>query len=267
MSKRDEYPPGVPCWIDTLQPDPDAAMNFYGGIFEWVFEGPGPMPGEGRYYVARLGGRDAAGIGSQPKEHAARMHSWNTYVSVESADDTAKKARRAGGTVIAEAFDALPAGRMAVLADPTGAAFSVWEPEERRGSQVINEPSAWAMSTLNTAESERAASFYAETFGWTTETFGEGEGAFTLFRLPGYVGGEPRQPVSREVVAAMAPANGDVPAHWSVDFWVHDVDSTASRATQLGGDIVVPPFATPGGKTTVLADPHGISFSVSNVPG
>jgi predicted enzyme related to lactoylglutathione lyase len=91
-----------------------------------------------------------------------------------------------------------------------------------------------------------------------------------MFRLPGYVGGEPEQPVSREVVATMSPMSPDqlaqdVPAHWSVDFWVHDVDAIAARAADLGGHAVAPPFDIPIGRTAVLADPRGVVFSVSRV--
>jgi uncharacterized protein len=269
MSQRDDHEPGVPCWVDTLQPDPDGAMAFYAQLFGWEFAGPGEMPGDppGRYFVARLRGRDVAGVGSQPAASPSPAPSWTTYVYVASADDATRAARSAGGAVLVEPFDALPAGRMAVLADPAGAGFCVWEPGERKGAQLVNEPGAWAMSHLNTPEPERAAEFYGAVFGWTTETFGEGEGAVTLFRLPGYVGGEPRQPVSREVVAAMSATNGDAPSHWGINFWDHDVDATAAKAVELGGSAVAPPFDAPMSRMAVLADPHGAAFSISNVPG
>ena len=122
------------------------------------------------------------------------------------------------------------------------------------------------MSQLHTPDPERAAAFYGAVFGWTTETFGEGEGAVTLFRLPGYVGGEPQQPVSREVVAAMARTQGDEPPRWSVDFWVDDVEAVARAAKDLGGATLVEPFPSPMGTTAVLADPSGVAFSVSSVP-
>jgi predicted enzyme related to lactoylglutathione lyase len=156
---------------------------------------------------------------------------------------------------------------MAVLTDPTGAAFCVWEPGERRGAQLVNEPGAWAMSHLQTPDPEQAAAFYAALFGWTTETFGEGEGAVTMFRLPGYVGGEPHQPVSREVVATMGARGEATPAQWTANFWVHDVDAAAAKAAELGGSALVAPFDTPIARTAVLADPHGASFSINNVPG
>jgi uncharacterized protein len=268
MSQRDTYEPGVPCWVDTLGPDPDAAMAFYTGVFGWEFAGPGAMPGDppGRYFVARLRGRDVAGVGSQAAG-APPAPGWNTYVAVQSAAEAAAKAREAGGAVLVEPFDAEPAGRAAVLADPTGAAVCVWEALERKGAQLVNEPGAWSMSQLSTPDPERAAAFYGAVFGWTTETLGAGESAMTLFRLPGYVGGEPEQPVSREVIAAMTPSGGG-PAGWSADFWVRDVDAAAAKAAELGGAAVVPAFDHPFGRTAVLADPHGVSFSVSTVkPG
>lgn len=268
MSQRDRYEHGVPCWVDTLQPDPDAAIAFYGAIFGWTFGEPGEMPGDppGRYFVAQVRGRDVAGIGSQPADAQALAPSFNMYVCVDSADDVVAAARRAGATIEVEPFDAPPAGRMAVIADPTGAPVCLWEPGARQGAQRVNEAGAWAISQLHTPDPERAAAFYGAVFGWTTETFGEGESAVTLFRLPGYVGGEPHQPVSREVIAAMGRAEGDEVPRWSADFWVDDVDAVARAATELGGATVVPPFPSPTGKSAVLADPTGVTFSVSSMP-
>ena len=98
-------------------------------------------------------------------------------------------------------------------------------------------------------------------FGWETEPFGPA----TMFRLPGFVGGEPQQPVPRDVVAVMVSAAGGGPARWTPDFWVHDADAAAAHAERLGGAILSPPPETGGGRTAVLADPAGAVFSVSKV--
>ena len=142
MSERDQYPAGVPCWVETLQPDPQAAMDFYGPLFGWEFVGPGQMPGDppGQYFVARVRGRDVAGIGSLLDGSRAAMPTWTTYVRVDSADETAERAKNAGGTLRDGPFDALPAGRLAVLADPAGGFFCVWEARLREGAQLVNEP-------------------------------------------------------------------------------------------------------------------------------
>jgi predicted enzyme related to lactoylglutathione lyase len=270
MSERDDYPPGVPCWVDTLQPDPETAMAFYGDLFGWEFKGPGGMPGNppGRYSVAQLRGRDVAGVGSQPP--GSPPPAWTTYIRVESADDAATKARGAGGRVVVEPFDALSAGRLAVLADPAGALFCLWEARERKGAQRVNEAAAWAMSQLSTPDPESAKAFYGEVFGWVAQPVQLGEATITLLRRPGYVGGEPLQPVPRDVVAVMTQRSGgrlpeNAAAHWSVDFWVEDADATAHQAAKLGGKVMAPPFDTPVSRTAVLADPQGAVFSVSQV--
>src|ERR1700733_12754619 len=134
MSERDSYPPGVPCWVDNLVADPARAMAYYGELFGWEFDGPGP----GDYYVAKVRGRDVAGVGQAPPGVSA---GWNTYVSVASADDTT----RAAGRVVLEPFDVLPAGRVAALADPGGGVIGLWEPADRMGCELVNESAAYAM--------------------------------------------------------------------------------------------------------------------------
>ena len=271
MSERNEYPPGVPCWVDTLQSDPDGAMRFYGDVFGWNFVGPGTMPGDppGRYYVAQLRGRDVAGIGTMPNDGSSSSPVWNTYISVQSADETAQDVVRAGGGIVMEPFDALPAGRMGVFADSTGASFCAWEPKDRQGAQLVNEPGAWAMSMLLARDLEASMKFYEEVFDWKSETMKFGENEITLLRLPGYFGGEPEQPVPRDLVAVLALLSKDipdhVPPHWQAGFWIDDVDKAAAMARQLGGKIIVPPHDAAGFRQSILADPQGAVFSVSKV--
>lgn len=267
MSERDDYPSGVPCWTDVLVPDTDAALRFYTGIFGWEFSQPGPIGDGLGYYVARLHGSDVAGVGAQPDP--STPVGWNTYVAVASIEQAVARAVRAGGAVVVGPAEALPAGVFAVVADPGGASLCLWEARERRGAQRVNEPSAWAMSALQTADPKGAAAFYAELFGWQPEPFSTGAAEVTLMRLPGYVGGEPGQPVPRDVVAAMIPLadGGDAPAGWSVDFWTADADGAADRAAGLGGQVVLAPHEVAGFRRTVLADPAGASFSVSQLLG
>jgi predicted enzyme related to lactoylglutathione lyase len=266
MSEREGYQHGVPCWVDAIQPDPTASARFYGGLFGWGFEGPGP----GNYFVARVRGRDVAGIG-QPYNGAAIEPAWNTYILVDSADGAAQGAKSAGGAVVVEPVDVLPAGRLAVLADPGGARFGVWEPSSRKGAQLVNEAGAWAMSILTTANPTSVKDFYAAMFGWEAEALGPIENGIALFRLPGYIGGEPRQPVPRDVVAVMMSSSGSDSArenssHWSVNFWVDDADAVAAKAETLGGKILVAPFDSHVSRDAVLVDPSGGVFSVSTQP-
>ncbi len=137
MIERDGYPPGVPCWVDTSQPDPDAAVDFYRELFGWEFTDRMPPGSEGSYYVAKLHGKQVTAVSSQP-EGSPPTPNWATYIWVENADETAAKAKEAGGSVLVDPFDIFEAGRMAVLSDPTGAVFCLWEAGTHRGAELVN---------------------------------------------------------------------------------------------------------------------------------
>lgn len=265
MTRFDQYPAGVPCWVDTITADLAAARRFYGGVFGWEFAGPGVMPGDppGEYHVARVSGLDVAGLGRPGGGVAVPPPSWTTYVAVADVGEMADQVRNAGGTVVQEPVDAAPAGRLAIVADPAGAVFGLWEAGQRTGAQLVNAPSAWAMSLLSTPDPEDAQAFYGRVFGWQAEVFGDGGPGISLFRLPGYVGGEPEQPVPRDVVAAMMVADG--PAFWSVDFWIADAEAAAAAAPELGGSVLAPPHDAPPFRRTVLAAPDGATFSLSQL--
>jgi predicted enzyme related to lactoylglutathione lyase len=276
MPERDGYIPGVPCWIDTSQPDPDAAVDFYSGLFGWEFEDVMPPDSPGKYFVARLRGLDAAAVGSIP-EAAPPMAMWNTYIWVESADDTASKVRDAGGTVLMEPFDVMKAGRMAVFADPEGAMFCAWQAGEHRGARLVNEHGSVNFNGLGTRDAEGAKRFYGSVFGWTTLALG---GGAQMWTLPGYgdylsrdnpdlrkltaEAGAPEEFV--DVVASINPIpdnEPDTPPHWSVTFAVDDADAIATKASELGGEVIAPPFDAPWVRMTVIRDPQGATFIAS----
>ena len=276
MPERDGYIPGVPCWVDTSQPDPEAAVEFYEGLFGWEFEDVMPPGSGGSYYLALLHGGAVAAVGSLP-EAAPATAMWDTYIWVESADDTASKVRDAGGGVVKEPFDVMDAGRMAVLTDPEGAVFCVWQAKRHRGARIVNEPGSLNFNDLNTRDVAGAKSFYGSVFGW--ETLGL-EGGFEMWTLPGYGDHLERDnPGLRDQVAATGGPAGfedvvasinpiaddqpDVPAHWGVTFAVDDADATAAKARELGGTVVVPPFDAPWVRMTVLTDPQGATFVAS----
>ena len=281
MFERDGYPPSVPCWVDTAQPDPVAATEFYGALFGWEFEDRMPAGAGGHYFVAKLRGRDVAAVGSRPQETDSTPV-WNTYIWVESADDAAAEAKDAGGTVLVEPFDVLDAGRMAVLADPSGAVFSVWQANEHKGAQLVNEAGTWNWSDLNTRDLDGSKAFYGALFGWEAQSVKVGEFDGTMWRLPGYAevlealepGLRLRQaehgaPVGFEdAIGWMIPMTSgqsaeDAPPYWSVTFAVDGTDAIADQAAQLGGTIIVAPFDAGPVRVAVLSDPQGAIFSVN----
>jgi uncharacterized protein len=275
MPERDGDIPGVPCWVDTSQPEPEAAVDFYTGLFGWEFENVLPADSSGKYYVARLRGGDVAAVGSIP-DALPPMAMWNTYVWVESADDRAARVRAAGGSVVLEPFDVMDSGRMAVFTDPAGAAFCVWQAKEHRGARIVNEPGSLTFNGLNTRDVEGAKSFYGSVFGWTSLALDGAE----MWTLPGYGDHLEREnPGLREqiaeaggpagfedVVASINPIPDDQPdtsPYWSVTFSVEDTDATAANATELGGKAIVPPFDAPWSRLTIISDPQGATFIAS----
>jgi predicted enzyme related to lactoylglutathione lyase len=269
MSERDGYQHGVPCWVDTWQPDAEAAVAFYSGVFDWDCEETSPPGAPRRHFMCNLRGRRVAGIGS-PVPVPGHDPVWGTYVSVDDLDETVANAKDAGGKVAMEPFEALDGGQMSLLVDPTGGVFMAWRNGENNGAQLVNEPGAWSMSVLHTRDLGTAKDFYAAVFGWTYESFEAGDREMTIARVPGYEGGEPEQPVSRETVAVATDMTADgfpdeVSAHWGVDFWISDADAAAEKAKELGGAVVNPPADTPGFRSAVLADPQGAVFTVSQL--
>ena len=181
MSGQDRYIPGVPCWIDTTQPDPAAAAEFYGDLFGWELEDVMPADSPVRYYIGRRDGGDVAAVGSRP-EGAPEGAVWNTYVWVDDADATAAKVREAGGTVVSEPFDVGRLGPDGRLRGPGGGCLRVWQAKEHRGATVVNEHGSLNFNDLSTRTSTRAAAFYGAVFGWEVIDVG---GA-PMWALPGY---------------------------------------------------------------------------------
>ena len=274
MAERDGYIPGVPCWIDTSQPDPAAAVAFYGSLFGWEFEDVMPPESPGKYFIARIRGGDVAAVASSQD---GAPPAWNTYVWVESADEAAGKVARAGGTTLMEPFDVMDAGRMAVFADPEGAAFCVWQAKRHKGARIVNEAGSLNFNGLSTRDPWTAKTFYGSVFGWETLAL---DGGLEMWTLPGY--GDYLERYSpglrmrmaemgvpagfADVVASLNPIpdeQPDIPAHWGVTFAVDDADATANRTTELGGAVVVAPFDAPWVRMAVLADPAGVTFVAS----
>jgi uncharacterized protein len=273
---RDGYLPGVPCWVDTSQPDPEAAVAFYRELFGWEFEDVMPAGSPAKYYIARLHGGDVAAVGSAPEGGPAKA-AWNTYIWVHSADETAAEVRAAGGSLVSEPFDVTDAGRMAACTDPEGAAFCIWQAGRHRGARVVNEPGSLNFNGLNTRDVEGAKSFYGRVFGWETLQMGGGAQAWRLSGYGDFL--EQSDPGLRErvaqsggpdgfedVVATLNPIpedSADAQPHWSVTFAVDDADAIAAKAGELGAQAVVPPFDAPWVRMTVITDPQGATFVAS----
>jgi hypothetical protein len=245
----DRYEHGVPSWVDLSTPDPAKAAEFYTALFGWnVQVGP---PEAGGYAIAELRGRPVAGIGPQMNPGPPV---WATYVNVDDADAIVKRAGAAGGTTFMEPMDVMDVGRMAFFADPQGATVGVWQPKQHTGAGIVNEPGTLTWNELITTDTDGAAAFYGEVFGWGALTHGEGAGAYTEFQV-----------ADRSIAGMMAKAPempAEMPSFWGVYFAVADTDETVGRIAELGGTVMMPPRDIEPGRFAIGVDPTGAMFSV-----
>lgn len=261
MGARTSYEPGTFSWVDLATSDLEGATAFYSGLFGWETEGTA-TPDGGTYVMCRIDGADVAGMGSQPPEQTEQgvPPHWNNYVTVASADEATARAEELGGSVLVPPFDVMEAGRMAVIADPTGAPLCVWEPHASIGAELVNEPGALTWNELSTTDVDAAAGFAGELFGWSVEEIDTGGGPrYWSIKHAGAAGG------INGGMRELAPEQVEqgVPPHWMPYFVVESAQAAADRAADLGGGLAFGPLELPNGWTiAVLHDPQGGFFAV-----
>ncbi len=250
MAEFNSYGDGVPSWVDLASPDLDASAAFYGALLGWEVTDLGPEAGG--YRMCVKGGKQVAGMG--PIMMEGQPSAWTTYVSQSDADAAVAKVKAAGGMVFVEPMDVMAAGRRAIAADPTGAAFGIWQPKEHIGAQLANEPGAFCWNELNSRDVPAAEGFYSQVFGWNAKDAGMEGMDYFEWQLDGKpVGGMMPMP-------EMVPA--EVPSYWLTYFAVEDTDAAVATVTAGGGRAVVPPTDIPPGRFAVLMDPNGAAFAV-----
>ena len=257
MGKRTSYPPGTFSWVELSTTDPEGAKGFYGELFGWESEDD-EMP-EGVYTVARLDGESVAGIVRQPEQQrtAGVPPHWFSHVTVANADESAARAAELGGAVHAGPFDAHEAGRMAVVADPAGAMFGVWQPGESIGAGIVNAPGALIWNELATGDVEAVSAFYSGLFGWRIEETDAGAGP--RYWMIGHDGAASEQ---NGAMREQTPAEEGIPPNWTPYFAANSVDATLARIDELGGATIVSATDIPAGRFAGVRDPQGAVFSI-----
>jgi predicted enzyme related to lactoylglutathione lyase len=251
MGERSEYTPGTFCWSDLTTSDQPAAKDFYSGLLGWEAE---DLPvGEGAFYsMMRLGGKRVAAIAPQPQpqQDAGVPPVWNSYVSVKDADAIVERAGELGGSVHAPAFDVMTVGRMAVIQDPHGAFFMVWQPRESIGAELVNAPGALVWNELASPDPNASGAFYGDLFGWTiTPAEGAPMAYWSITNGEAINGG----------VRELAPGE---PPNWLAYFGVEEIDAAVSRVGELGGKIMSGPIDIGIAKIAIAQDPQGAVFAL-----
>jgi predicted enzyme related to lactoylglutathione lyase len=253
VGERTGYAPGTFCWVDLATPDPDGAKRFYGELLGWEAEDT-PAGDVDTYTMLRVDGKYVCALYEQPREQRRQVPpSWMSYVSVEGVGASAARARELGGTVVQEPVDVMEAGRMALVQDPQGAVFALWEARDHFGAALVNDPGALTLNQLNAADVDAAREFYTGLFGWRIEPASEEGGA-------GYLGIHNGENLNGGMMAL--PPGAGAPPHWLVYFTTEDMDVANGLIGELGGRVLVEPTEVPAGRFLVAQDPQGAAFAL-----
>ncbi len=253
MTTRDTpFAPGTPCWVDLLTSDPDLAKSFYGELFGWSAEG-----GEeefGGYVSFTSGGQGVGGMMRNTEEMPA-PDGWTTYISTTDIDATASAVTSEGGRVIQQPMHVARFGSMAIVADPVGAVFGLWQSGSHTGFGRYNEPGSVTWDEHHSKDFAKSTAFYATVFGWQYDKTSDTDD-FRYYTAQ----------VDGETVAGLMDSAAflpdEVPSHWAVYFSVDDIDASVEKLVGLGGSVVRPAEDTPFGRIADLKDPTGAPFKL-----
>jgi hypothetical protein len=253
------YPNGLFGWVDLSSTDVDASKAFYSGLFGWELEDV-PTPMGPSYTMCRLDGAVVAGLGPQPPGMAGMPSIWNSYLMVDDADATCAAVTAAGGSVLMPGMDVMTEGRMAMVADPSGAVVGLWQPRDMDGADVFNVPGSLTWNELQTRDLAAAMAFYASVFGWRWEEMPD-SGGYQVAHLDSK-DSEDTSNGGALTMPEMVPA--EVPSYWAVYFAVEDCDTAVERATGLGAAVFLPAMQMGPGRFAGLTDPTGGMFMVGH---
>lgn len=248
-----DYAPGAPNWLDLGCPDTAAAAAFYGALFGWDFQSAGPEAGG--YGFWKKDGKTVAALGPLTEEGASSA--WTVYFHTPDADATAKAVEQGGGTVRVEPFDVMDAGRMALLTDPGGAKFAVWQPAAVTGLEAVNDTDALCWVELHATDPATAHTFYRSLFGWRSEQM---EVPGMTYAVLSTADGD-QQSAS---FGGIAPLQDDVQQpRWLPYFAVADTDDIVARTQENSGTVIMPAMDVPDvGRVAWLADLFGAYFAI-----
>lgn len=261
MPEVTSHTPGTFCWVELTTPDTEASKSFYSQLLGWTWT-DNPMSETMVYTMLQKNDRFVGGLFQIHEQMLAQgMHPrWVCYISTDDVEAATARVRDAGGNVITEPFDVFTAGRMSVVADPTGATFGIWQAGEHIGAGLVQEPGSLGWNELYTTDTEAANAFYASVFGWDRNTHQVGPEAedyheFTLGEA--HVAG----------MLQIKPSWGEVPPNWGLYFCVEDIGAGFQKAQDLGAEVVVPVMQEADISFCYLTDPQGVYFGLVQLTG
>ncbi|NJP04654.1 MAG: VOC family protein [Chloroflexaceae bacterium] len=250
-----QYPSGTFSWVDLVTTDAAGAKQFYTELFGWQSHDM-PTGPEGVYTMLLLEDHEVAALYQMDAEQRSQQtpSHWLSYISVDNCDALVEQAQTLGATIVQAPYDVMDAGRMALIQDPTGARFALWQPGQHIGAKLVNIPGSLCWNELATRDSEQARVFYTALFGWETQDTEMATGmTYTSYQNQGRMAAGMMQ---------ITAEWGDVPSNWSIYFAVENCDATVAKAQELGATMLMGATDIPEtGRFAVLQDPQG-AFSM-----
>ncbi|MGH2691255.1 MAG: VOC family protein [Actinomycetota bacterium] len=238
------YPNGSFCWVDLGTTDVEGAKRFYSELLGWHTEDVDTP--DGVYTIARVGGRDVAGMHAH---EASDVHNWDSYIAVEDLDAALARTGELGGEV-SEAHDVPGTARMAVIRDPGGARVCLWQAKGYPGAGLVNETGTWTWSDLSTHQPAAAEGLFTELFGWSFREVAPGYWSISMGDL--LIGG----------MRTMSEQQAGMPSFWMPYFVVEDAEKSVGQVWELVGRVNVQPTDVPNGRFAVVSDPQGASLGL-----
>ncbi len=245
-------------WHDLNTKDVPAAKRFYGELFNWKFEG------DSSYEHIKAGEHMIGGVRAMTAKEQMPPH-WLGYVGVDDVAGTVEKMSKQGGKVYMPATSMPNVGTFAVVADPTGGVLAPWKsarPDEDKEPAGRSGMFTFCWDELLTTNTEAAARFYGDVFGWGIEKMDMGAmGTYTLFKRAGV---KDEMGADKSAAGMMqSPPDAPHPPFWLTYVAVPNADESVEKAKRLGGQVMAGPMDIPNvGRFAVMMDPQHASFAI-----
>jgi predicted enzyme related to lactoylglutathione lyase len=243
-------PTGRFVWFEYVSQDARKAQGFFGELFGWSTKNV-PMP-DGEYtMIAAPDGKTIGGYFAAPDPGATKA-SWLPYLQVASAADSAAKVKKLGGSIMKAPFKVGDLATMAVVIDPHGAGFALWQPvkPEDPGTPTAGH---FVWNELPSKDPSASIAFYSQIGGFTVNKMEmPGMGTYNILESDG-----------KGRAGIMAQPMPEAPHLWLPYVQVASADQTAEKAKRLGATVVVPPTQIPNvGRFAIFVDAQGAGTGI-----
>ncbi len=236
-------------WTDLSTFDREKTKEFYSTLFGWIFIDE-QKQNKQDYSVAYKDGLAVAGVYTMPQKFTdmGMPSFWMSYVRVENIKEALDRATQIKGIRIEIGITLFGSGKMALVRDPSGAGFTLYEGKDLQGRQQKEHCFSWNVHHVKDVSIIRE--FYEKVLGWEIQKTSEP----TIYRV--YNHGKYIADIEEQSEAVRGSFQ-----YWMPVISIVDIDITASQIENLGGNILV----KLNKNQYICSDPQGGSFIISNI--